>query len=498
MDDRDTKSMRVLPSESTTQAAGNSMGVETNNATGDEYVAMGPGPQVQQVVYGSSAWLWHFCLMGICFGINHGCVTAVLALASADFNHDVASISSATLYFFYTLSALLFAVPVVLIKGPKFVLCLGTALYCLYVIPFAIITVGGKYISEEAGLVLATVGSVIGGMGAGWLWTAQGAYFAKAAELYSQETGKPIEDVNGFFGGVFAFLYVGWEVILKLFSSVVRDSWTAHHDKTSTDFVFLFYAGACCLSAFAMNFIKAVPLEKPDAEIMEQGGKPGCLTLMCKKLKSIQEVGTDIKIWLLGPLNVSFGYCASYLAFYMSGTVAKASIGASNIGYLTAIIPGYAAVASPPYAWVSQYTGKGFMMWFGCASFFTIGLIGWLVPQKILIDGGWPTLIGIYLLQGNGRAVFESTNRAVFADFFPDTKAGAFAFLGVQGGLSGMIGFLVFVPQFHTKASVAAEALVWIGAFSMIAVPAAFVVNHFETKARAQREALLQDYASVA
>merc|ERR1719499_616487 len=101
---------------------------------------------------------------------------------------------------------------------------------------------------------------------------------------------------------------------------------------------------------------------------------------------------------------------------------------------------------SNPYAWIQRYTGKAFFMEIGCASFFAIGMVSWLVPLDVLKAGKWGTLLGIYLTMGNGRAVFESTNKAVFADFFPETQAGAFAFLGVTSGLSGCAGFLVFAP----------------------------------------------------
>merc|ERR1719436_1582311 len=99
-------------------------------------------------------------------------------------------------------------------------------------------------------------------------------------------------------------------------------------------------------------------------------------------------------------------------------------------------------------------------MMLGCFVFLGVGLIGWLVPKHVLVSCGWPMMIAIYLLQGNGRVVYESTNRAVFADFFPDTKAGAFAMFGVQSGLSGMIGFLVFTPFVNINPTLASEILV--------------------------------------
>merc|ERR1712194_298975 len=47
-----------------------------------------------------------------------------------------------------------------------------------------------------------------------------------------------------------------------------------------------------------------------------------------------------------------------------------------------------------------------------------------------------------YVLQGCGRAVYESTNRGIFADFFPGEKAnGAFANQMLQSTLSFTLCF---------------------------------------------------------
>merc|ERR1719499_2348956 len=115
----------------------------------------------------------------------------------------------------------------------------------------------------------------------------------------------PLEDVTGSFGGIFAFLYVGVEVVLKLFSSVVRDNWTSG----GKVFVFLFYAICAVVSAFGMTFIKKLPKDEPDSAEDASAAHPGVLTLMTKKLKAIKVCAEDPKIWLLGPLNVAFGFC---------------------------------------------------------------------------------------------------------------------------------------------------------------------------------------------
>ena len=57
-------------------------------------------------------------------------------------------------------------------------------------------------------------------------------------------------------------------------------------------------------------------------------------------------------------------------------------------------------------------------------------------------DWGWSSLAMIYTLHGTGRATFEGTLKATFADYFAYEKEGAFANIILQNGLSGAIGYV--------------------------------------------------------
>jgi len=438
----------------------------------------GYGELSEDSVTRKNVWLRNFIVMAVCFSINHGCVTSVLALASSDFDDDLAAISSTLLYGTYTTSALFAAVPLVLSLGAKRSLSFGLWLYCFYLVPFAIILLFPQ-ISKTVTTGLVVVGSTIGGFGAGWLWTAQGKYFATAAAEYAKFTGNPKEEINGYFGGIFSTIYVGCEVFMKLFSSVVRDSWSVG----GKQFVFTFYAIAAIIAATGMLFVRRLPqtMSKETSSTSE---------LCCKKLKDIKIVATDLKIWLLGPLNFAFGFTASYIAWYLNGKVGSVSVGDSNVGYLVAIIPGYAALAGIPYSYLGKIVGKGVMMFLGCLSYITIGIVGYAVPKQTLINGNWGTLIVLYIVAGNGRAVFESTNRAVFSDFFPKTSAGAFALLAVQSGLAGTVGFVVFIKSVNISPLMAAGVLVTIGGIACVSVPLAFYLNS-KHKVKADQNVLL-------
>ena len=61
----------------------------------------------------------------------------------------------------------------------------------------------------------------MGGIAAGFLWTAQGAYFSRNAALYAEAAGVSKEEATMSFSGWFALPYLGFEVIFKLLQSYI-------------------------------------------------------------------------------------------------------------------------------------------------------------------------------------------------------------------------------------------------------------------------------------
>ena len=160
-----------------------------------------------------------FVYMSVMFSLNHGTVTAVLALASAEFGARLGGASAGTLYVVYTSSALLAAPAAVARLGAKRALVAGLSLYCCYVASF-LVALEAVAVRAPA----AIVGAAIGGVGGGLIWTAQGVYFARAALSYARASATAPEAANATLSGVFATLYLGLEVAMKLLSSLARKS----------------------------------------------------------------------------------------------------------------------------------------------------------------------------------------------------------------------------------------------------------------------------------
>jgi len=441
---------------------------------------------------GTSKWLRHFMVMAVLFSINHGCVVAVSGLAAADFGTTIAAVGNGVLYFMYTFSSLLLAVPLVEIYGPKKVLALGLWMYCFYLLAFGIIVANPNF-STGAKYVFVFVGSTLGGIGAGGLWSAEGAYFSNAAAQYAKETGEQVEAVNGRFGGMFAFVFVGTEIIMKVLSSAIRNSWKDENGDPSRHgkvFVFWFYIVASVLASIGIMFVKPLPKKEIGIED-ESGPKPGFGKLMCKKLVGMRGILSNPLIWLLSPLNLGFTYAVSYVGNEFSGVLGPYLAGESNVGYLTAIIPGTAMILSIPFAKLARCIGNAPIMFLGCLSFFIIGVVGYTVNQQTLILNGeakmapmlnMGQLIVLYITFGIGRAVYESTNKAVYADFFPTERAGAFGLVAFESGLFGAVGFILFADFLSVPLLTITIVQVIVSGLAVITVPAAFLLNGYKKK----------------
>lgn len=144
-------------------------------------------------------------------------------------------------------------------------------------------------------------------------------------------------------------------------------------------------------------------------------------------------------------MNATFALTAAFLVSYVSGTVEPISLMDSDsvyVGILFSITSSVAAVMSIVFACLAQKIGKGIILSVGTMCFFMVGFLFVWYPN-ITQDWNWTLLVLLFTFQGIGRATFESTLRATFADFFGDEKEGAFANIILQnGGTSTIVFFL--------------------------------------------------------
>lgn len=347
-----------------------------------------------------------FALFSAFFSFNHGTVVTAIAYASALLS-TVGYVSTALLYMFTVVSSLFIAAPAVAYLGPLRSAALSQVLYALYVFGFAACVLG-----VDANF-LAPASSIVGGIAAGMLWASQGAVFASAAARIAEEEGKSAPAMTAELGSQFALIFLAGEVIVKLIATGFKLAVPLDAGgETVWAYVFFLFsvlALGCGLYVPRLKSLNCAPPSPASAS----------------KIMLTITLWRDPRIWLLGCTNVTFGLCAAFMNGYVNQHYVKDSpvLSAAVIGLLTAITAGVAGASAPVFKDLSGRFGQGAVVLLGSLCFLGIPLCVLLGSPQ---NWGWGIMI-LFVFQGLGRGVYESTNKVVFADFFPGNAAGAFA-----------------------------------------------------------------------
>lgn len=78
----------------------------------------------------------------------------------------------------------------------------------------------------------------------------------------------------------------------------------------------------------------------------------------------------------------------------------------------------------------------------GCMAYLCIVLPFLIWPNLESQTWGWPLLIFVYFMYGAGRATFEGTLKAIFAEYFSHELEGAYSNIVLQSGLTSFFGFI--------------------------------------------------------
>ncbi|KAH8065090.1 hypothetical protein JL722_1993 [Aureococcus anophagefferens] len=337
----------------------------------------------------------NFLLMSLCFSLNHGTVTALISLAGSELGASLGNTSLGVLYFVYTFTAAFASHSVVALLGAKRTLVLGLAVYCCYVASYLV-----AYFVEAAARPAVLVGAALGGAAAGFLWPAQGAYYAKCAERYAAAADVTREQANSTLGSYFSCCYLACEVLMKLCSSLLPLAVPGE----STKILYVVYTAVACGSAFFMSFVA------------------DCACMI--------------------PMNFAFGFGASYLNGYFMSAVVAPSVGEDKIGYLSSVVVGSAALLALPLGALGKALGRQApVVALGACCFGTFAVANLSLAPAAL--GSWPALVPLAVVFGCGRSTWETNFKATFADYFPHAKEAAFANVQLQSGVASTIGFFV-------------------------------------------------------
>ena len=362
--------------------------------------------------------LLNFIILSVLFSVNHGVIVSCLAFATLQFGATAAW----QLVFFhlvYAASALLGATYLVKQLGPRNSMILGMGLNSTYVGCFWMAMEWHAFMD-----FFAVVGAVLGGVGGGLVWTAQGAYFGRASQDYAVVANVKSDTATSFLASMFAFIYLSGEVICKLLSWAILQS---QYSKWTT--VFGVYTVVAVSSTSLLTSVHNYSCSQDD-DNHSIGYK---MTVAWQLLRHNQKIP-----YMIG-LNAVFGFAYPFVNSYVNGEVVhRVLVHDTNLRYVgifSALSSAVAAICSVVFC----RGGKAPVLMGGAVSFAAVALLFLIRPN--LNDWGWEMLSAVYILQGMGRATFEGALRATYADFFPEEIEGAFANIILQNGIFTALGF---------------------------------------------------------
>ena len=394
----------------------------------------------------------NFAGFAACFAANHAAGLACLALAAAsELGESAAAEQTAALYLAYTLAALLFAAPLTRRLGSKRAAVAGAALFCAYVGCFWVALVAFSDADEEEdvptdnnsgsdnsyrnnGIPVLVLGAALGGAGAGVAWTAQGVYFAETAQLLSSpEVGATsLQRATGRLAAVFACAVLSAETALDVLATVLVE-WCG----VPWSVVFALYS---LVAVGSVVWMQLYVLEYNTAAAAQRHQSPHDQdeTAWHKVTAALRLLVTDSKMKYMLGFNAAFALAGAFLNSFVSGEVVEAVTGDSSyVGLLVAIHGVVAALCSLAFGRLPERKGR--ILVAGSLAFAAVALPFVLRPSYA--RWSWPLLVFVYVMEGVGRATFEGTLKAIFADYFCYEKEGAFANIILQYGLTSSAAY---------------------------------------------------------
>lgn len=354
----------------------------------------------------------NFTWFSVWFAIHHGFVTTPLVIATIALSGTTGYNGNALLNVCSVVSSFLLAAPTVARLGLRRSLVFAMSLYCCFTGLFCVSLFLKETSNTDAFDWLYCIGAVCGGAAAGIGWTAQGTYFTRTVRLLASQSddgARSSTALTAKLSSLFAVWFLGAEVVSKLFWALLTQEDVPYW------LIALIFTCVGVISSFFMS--KSHDLEE------EADALPAQQQHWLAKFKATFALWSDPCIHLLSGTNLTFGFAAAFMNGYVGATYTKPVLGQAAVPMLAALTPAVSCVFSFIYGRLAANYGKGLVITFGALCFLAIPVAAYCAP---LHTWGW-SLTWLYVLLGAGRGVYESTNKGVFADFFPRDPLGAFA-----------------------------------------------------------------------
>jgi len=489
-----------------------------------------------------------FTRLCLCFGLAQGSIITTVTYATTLIGESVGSYCDGCFFGAFTLTSFCLAEALVdAVGGPINAYRAALALFLADVVALAIghhlhvnavmaaLDGSGSGTSDVA-RILAYTGSLLGGIGFSLHWNGQSVLYRLAACRYARARRVDVSIVNGTFSGLFAALYVPFEMACKQAASLLlmalpvlatvssgddaatestyKDDlpwyrskdrpWTLRSghdpeiaerhlsDSATADLMnaakvdaqvwgnfFILFGAILCIAVALIPRTMGVDISDEDAfedegnEAASLLGDGGRNTTSARSNLSIggqrarrqdMDIDTDTSLcertltkitetprmlWehpvlmALIPINVSFGVTAGFFFSYFYDKTVAAHRGSAAVGLVAAVGSGIVAVSAVPLSLLADGIGKGPVVVLGSICFGIIGVAYLVVPDQVL--GSWSCVFILNALMGVGRAVWENTNKAIYADFFTaDESPAAFANMYMVTGLLTFLSLFLF------------------------------------------------------
>ena len=351
------------------------------------------------------------------------------------------------------------------------------------------------------------IGSAIGGVGAGILWTAQGSYYALNADLFAEKKHKSNAQTLMNFAAIFAAFYLSCEAAFKMIATGIYLAAKENNDNSWRIPVFGMYTAVAFVSVVAF-YMLVLPLEeqKTDGFTSSQHGlmvdslscetetetetinssmdveNPICNDqhqhntntvnrgiviapsttaplatsednssphsrerVVRDVLAVLKMMWSDRLVQCLIPYQVCFGLSSGFVNTYVTGVIVNDGLGEGYIGFLSGLATVAAVLLAGPFAMVSNSCkgGSWYVMVLGSVCFCFAGAAVLCMTNESI--GRWEVIVPYFLVHGAARGVWENTNKAVVAEYFPDAglRETAYAAIYFASGLAGAMGFLL-------------------------------------------------------
>ncbi|KAF6116883.1 unc-93-like protein A [Phyllostomus discolor] len=301
--------------------------------------------------------------------------------------------------------------------------------------------------------------SVLLGLGAAPLWSAQGTYLTTVGNAYAEKAGQAGRDVVSRYFGIFFLVFQSSGVWGNLISSLVfgqtptqgpvseeqlescgaRDCLMATAPGNSTQrptqqliYTLLgIYTGSGVLAVLLVALLLD-PLGEPQQR--SEGGTPS----VCSTLLSTFRLLRDRRLRLLVLLPMYSGFEQAFLAGDYTRSYVTCALGIHFVGYVMICFSATNALCSELYGKVSQYTGRIPLYAFGAVTQLScsVALLLWRPsPDQLAVffvfSGLW----------GMADAVWQTQNNALYGVLFDKNKEAAFANYRLWEALGFVVAF---------------------------------------------------------